>query len=210
MADNFHIAAIPEPVSLMGFRLRPFSLGHVILLGRVRSSFVTAGETSSLNDLALSVLLCALPYALGIEVLQGDGLDLFFKQWHDLLSGISWATRFRLRKPRRIDYAEIAAKFGEYISDGSKIPNYSFTPGDFAEMACPSVQIVKVTLMRDMGFDEAELMDRPWGLCLWDFVTLRALAGTIRMVDSDKLIEARELADALEEKLRAKGGACPS
>jgi hypothetical protein len=193
----------------MGLRLRPFSLGHVILLGRVRSSFVTEGEETSLHDLALSVLICALSYDEGLALFNDKDLPRFFVRWHQKLAGESWMTRIGWRKPRVVDYVEHIRAFGEYVQRGSKIPNYSYNPSDFKRMECPSVQIVKTTLMRDMHFGEAELMDRPWALCLWDFVTLRALAGQVNMVDSDALKEAQEVANAVAERMKARVNAEP-
>jgi SepF-like predicted cell division protein (DUF552 family) len=48
-------------------------------------------------------------------------------------------------------------------------------------------------------------MDRPWAVCLWDFVTLRALAGQIQMVDSDEIQKAKEAGERLAEALRKRG-----
>lgn len=191
----------------MGLRLLPFSLGHVILLGRVRSSFVTEGEVTSLHDLALSILICALPYSEGLELFNDPKLPKFFEQWHARLSGESIWTRIGLRKIKPVDYSEHARAFADYVQRGSKIPNYSYNPSDFKKIECPSVQIVKTTLMRDMGFSEADLMDRPWGLCLWDFVTLRALSGQIAMVDKDAISEAQEVGRKVAESMKARGHA---
>jgi hypothetical protein len=200
--DDFYSAAIPEPATVMGLRLKPFSLGHVILLGRVRSSFVTEGEQTSLHDLALSVLICALEFKEGLEIFNNKELPKFFVKWHNKLAGISFLTQAKLRKPKPIDYASHAKAFGEYVQRGSRVPQYSYNPTDFKQMECPSVQIVKTTLMRDMHFREAELMDRPWGLCLWDFVTLRALAGQVAMVDGDAIKQAQEVADAMAKRMK--------
>lgn len=192
----------------MGIRLRPFSLGHVILLGRVRSSFVTEGEQISLHDLALSVLICGLSYAEGLALFNDKSLPQFFTRWHSKLAGESILTRLGIRRPKSIDYAGHAKAFAEYVQRGSKIPNYSYNPNDFRQMECPSVQIVKTTLMRDMHFSEADLLDRPWGLCLWDFVTLRALAGHVSMVDEDAIKTAMAAGEALAAKLKARADAC--
>lgn len=161
----------------------------------------------TLHDLALSVLICALSYKEGLELFNDKELPRFFVRWHNKLSGESLLTRLGFRKPKSIDYVAHANAFGEYVKRGSKIPNYSYNPSDFKQMECPSVQIVKTTLMRDMGFSESELLDRAWGLCLWDFVTLRALEGQVAMVDSDALTDALAVANALAEKLKERSNA---
>ena len=106
------------------------------------------------------------------------------------------------RKPVAIDYVAKIDAFRKYIADGSKMPDYSYTPGDFQSQHCPSVQIVKVALMRDMHFSEAELMDRPWSLCLWDYVTLKAISGQVRMVDTDAIREAQGVADRIMQRIQ--------
>jgi len=89
MPDDFYSVAIPEPTTILGLRLRPFSLGHVLLLHRVKSSFVTEGEPQTLDDIALSVLLCALSYDDGCALLNRSkrSLDRLFIRWHRKLVG---------------------------------------------------------------------------------------------------------------------------
>jgi hypothetical protein len=201
---DFFDAAIQEPTTILGIRLRPFSLGHLVILQRLKSAFVTEGETMTIHDLALSVLVCSLPYKDGCALFNRTDLPQFFKRWHQSLSG-GVLVKLGLKSPIPINYALKVKEFAEYIGRGSKVPCYSYDPGKFASMECPSVQIVKVTLMRDMHIPEAELMDRPWAVCLWDFVTLRALAGQIQMVDSDEIQKAKEAGERLAEALRKRG-----
>ncbi len=206
MDQDFYSVAIPEPTTIMGLRLRPLSLGHVILLHRVRSSFVCEQEEPTLHDLALSVLICSLPFKDGCELFNSQDLPKFFTRWHDKLTGNSWLVKLGLRKAKPFDYTTKAIAFADYIRRGSSLPNYSFDPSDFQSMACPSVQLVKVALMRHLGIPESELMDRSWSLCLWDYVTIRAMDGQVKMVDVKALREAQELADQLGQKLGIRHG----
>lgn len=204
MDRDFFAAAIQEPTTILGVRLRPFSLGHLIILQRLKSAFVTDGEEMTIHDLALSVLVCSLPYTEGCALFNRTDLPKFFLNWHSQLIG-GWRARWGFRKPIVIDYPKKVREFSDYLSRGSQVPCYSYDPGKFSAMECPSVQIVKVTLMRDMHIPEAELMDRPWAICLWDFVTLRALAGQVDMVNSDAIKTAQESGERLAESLRKRG-----
>lgn len=201
MDRDFYCASIPEPTTLLGLRLRPLSLGHLVILHRLKSAFVTPGEEFTRHDLALSVLVCSLDYKSGCDLFNSTELPEFFKRWHDKLTGDGWLARLGLRKLKPIDYAAKSAAFAKYLADGSTGPGYTYNESEFAEIYCPSAQIVKVALMRDMGFREAEIMDRPWALCLWDYVTLRALSGQVKMVDIAKLRAAQEAANELQEKV---------
>lgn len=205
MTEPFYLAAIPEQWEILGLKLRPFSLGHVILLHRIGSPFL--GEESSrsaFDDLALAVLLCSETYENGLAILNEPHLPKLLNNWADRLTGMNrWSVRHGFRKAKPIEFAAPAIEFSDYIREHSKIPNYDFNPADFRELHCPEPQLVKVTLMRDMHFTEAELLDRCWGLCLWDFVTLRALSGSVKMIDQRAKEDAQALANELLAKIKA-------
>lgn len=202
MIDDFYLASIPEPVSILGFRLLPFSLGHLLLLHRYDSAFVTGGNPTY-DDLALSVLVCAIPYSEGSTLRDDSSLPEFMRRWHDrITSNDALSVKLGFRKAGVIDLQKECDLFSGYLAAHSKMPYYSYKPGDFREMKCPMVQMVKVRLMRDMHFNEREIMDRPWALCLWDFVTLKALNNEVSMEDENDFKVAqnagKELAEAIE------------
>lgn len=212
MGDDFYLAAVPEPRTILGLRLRPFSLGHVLLLHRVKSAFLVHTEGApTYEDLALSVLICSQTYEENLETFNDPSLPEFMRRWHDRITGADsiWC-KLGFRKARLIDLAQKCSEFTDYIRDGSRIPDYDFNPGDFQEMACPSVEIIKVTLMRDMHFSEREIMDRPWALCLWDHVVLKALDNQVRMFGKEAKEDALEAARALAESIKAGKVSCPS
>lgn len=205
MIDPFYLAAVPDAWEVLGIRLRPFSLGHIILLHRIGSPFLGGQSTrAAFDDLALAVLLCSESYNNGAAILNDPSLPNLLNKWANRLTGMDrWTVRNGWRKARIPDFSSHALDFSKYIREHSKLPSYDFNPGDFREMHCPEPQIVKVTLMRDMHFQEAQLMDRCWGLCLWDFVTLRALSGTVKMVGREAKDDARALADDLLARIKA-------
>ena len=203
MPDGFYLAAIPEPQTILGLRLRPFSLGHVILLHRVESAFIMGG-VPDFTDLALSVFICSQSYQETIKALDNPNLPEFMADWHNQLTGEDkWLVRLGIRKPVVIDYKAKANAFAEYLTTGSKIPQYSYTPNDFKPLTCPPAQMVKVTLQKEMGFSEAELLDRSWAWCLWDFVTLKALAGQVTMYEDGQIENAQAVGDAIAEMLKS-------
>ena len=199
--DDFFIASIPEPVRILGLNLRPYSLGHVVLLNRIGSAFVT-GEKPTFEDLAASVLICALTYKEGLSSLHDSQADRdkFMRLWYRRLTGGGW---FRKKKP--LQFQRSRAAFRDYLGESSKIPYYTYDPGEMREIRCPQVQVVKVALMSQMHFSEDEIMDRSWALCMSDFVILRALRGEVTLTDRDAIAEAQEFANRLAENLAKKG-----
>lgn len=201
MIEDFYLSCVPEQIRVLGFALRPLSLGHIILLHRVESAFACGGSPD-FNDLAISVLICSLKYKEALNAFSDPDLDEFMRRWHARLSGLDkWAVRLGLRKPKLVDFAVESAEFTRYLALHTKIPYYSFKEDDFSEIQCPPAQIVKVSLMRDMGFSESELLDRSWLLCLWDHVTLKALAGHVRMGGEREISDALSAASLLSELL---------
>jgi len=206
MIEPFYLAAIPEPRTILGLKLRPLSLGHIILLNRVGSPFFTEGEPS-FADLATAVLICSLPYKEGLDVLNDPGIDSFMSKWHNRITGSdSVLVRLGFKKPQLIDFPAKFKAFSDYISEHTKTPFYRYEPGDFRPMDCPYSQVIKITLMRDLNITEAELLDRSWLMCLWDFVTLKAMAGHVIMGGEEEIKEAQDVANRLAELFAKKNG----
>ena len=201
-ADYF-LAAVPEPVTLLGLRLRPFSLGHVVLLNRIESAFVLGGQPD-FNDLAASVFICSQTYSDGLASFDNPELPRFMAEWAAKLMGVSWLTRLGLKNPKIIDFPAKCAEFAKYIEDGSRMPTYDYNPEEVRSMECTGIQLVKTTLLSEMNFTEAELLDRPWGLCLWDYVTLKAIKGQVRIWEKDTIADAQKFANELAAKLNAR------
>ena len=66
---GFYQAAVPDGWQILGVRLRPLSLGHLILLHRHESAFVLGGIPEP-EDLVLSVLVCARTYEDALELVE--------------------------------------------------------------------------------------------------------------------------------------------
>ena len=69
----------PAPV-VLGVRLVPYTVGHAILLQRLRSPYVLGGEISS-NDLAEAVLVCSQSPLESIRSIKSVWRDLFLWLW---------------------------------------------------------------------------------------------------------------------------------
>src|SRR5688572_1727774 len=194
--SDFYKAAIPEPFTILKLRLRPYSLGHIILLHRVESSFVT-GITPSpaelLTDLITSVFICSQTYEEAIRALDNPKLPKFMRRWE--------------RRLGRFDLSIKAKEFVEYIQAHSASPLFKVEEGKTRPNACPLVQSVKISLLCETNLTETEILNRSWSLCLWDFVSIMARTGKVDIMDPAKVDDAQAVADALEKRFNPK---CPS
>lgn len=176
MSDFFE-AAVPEPYTVLGLHLKPLSPGHLILLRRVESPFLCGGPPS-LDALILAVWICHLNYTDGLASLCDKSTTGKMAEWQ--------------KKVGAFNYVKKASLFLDYIKEGRKEPIYDYKEGDFDTIKAPLEQVVLMTLLMETNFTEAELLDRPWRRCLWDYITIKNIKGHLRLVDKAQL-------DALEQ-----------
>lgn len=205
MDEKFYAAAIPEPYTILGCRLRPFSLGHLFILNRIESPFVVGSDTPDIGDFLTAILFCSNTYADGLALLDDDTMIAKVYAWGQELTGSdTWKVRLGIRDPATIEWAKKAAMFCDYMADGAETPTIHFAEDGARSINAPTPQIVKLTLMMRLGISESEIMDRPWSICLWDFCTLKAMDGQAEIVDSESAMESQELANKLFERLNPK------
>ena len=187
---GFYQSAVPDNWQVLGVKLRPLSLGHLILLHRYSSAFVEGGMPTTV-DLVMSVLICSRTYE--------DALDL-------IESGQFKRETKKLEKALKVCGDE-KARFDWFISymeeglDGPKLWTKSGSQGK--SCGAPPEQVVKITLMSKLGLSETDVLNRPFSLCLWDMATLSELAGTLRIYsqhDADMQEQLKELEKQMEEE----------
>lgn len=202
----YYKAAIPDPCRLLGLKLRPLSLGHLLLLRRVGSAFVTGGRPGY-DDLALSVFICSQTYEEGCAALDDPELPAFMARWQRRLCnqfGLLYV--IGLRKEQPIDLPAKALEFTEYMKAGSEHPDFTWNEDGGKAIDAPIEQIVKVKLMSCTALTESEILNRPWSLSLWDYITLKVLDGQVEFSDAEEIEHAQAMAAKLAEKLRGING----
>lgn len=131
------------------------------------------------------------------------------KGWAKKLTGEGWLTWCKLKKLRVIPLAENIIAFSKYME--SDYRNITFDIGEGGGNQLPLVQVVRVTLLRNFGgLTEQALMDRPWGLCVEDYITINALDGKTKVRDTAALDDALETAKKHYERAVANGLVKPS
>lgn len=204
----FYRAALPEPHTILGLRLLPFSLGHRIILGRIESAFLD-GSPIGYEDLAMAVFICSRTYEEGSASLSDPDLPRAMGTWARRLTGRAhWWNRLlisaKLKRPTLIELDAKAEAFRSYLDLALEEPAYSFEDdADGSTIDCPWPQLLKVRLMRDMGFSEIEVLNRPYALCRWDWLTLSALKGDLEFCEQENVETDQLAADAFDLKVRS-------
>lgn len=168
---NFYEAHFPVPFHVLGLPLKPFSLGHHILLCRADSACVRPGERISFDDFIFAVLICSRTYE--------ESVAFFLSDWTVELK--RWAKRLR-----KIDLAQAQFVFSSYLIQGHTRPNFRFLveSEDFV-FGSPWEQRIKIVLMENMGFTESQLLNRHLPLCWWDLLTHDELKGSIQITEGE-------------------------
>ena len=179
---------IPEPQTLLGLELKPFSAGHIALLHRTKSVFVTGGEVDT-AQIVNAVFLCAQTFEVGCASLNDEATPKFLHKWG--------------KKIGRFDLLEKKQAFEDYMERGSRF-EMSFVPK--ADSSSPSaksitempyVHSVRCALKHFYHTAETEFWNMPWGLAQWDYFTIPVINGMGDLVAKDTISSAQELANEL-------------
>ncbi len=174
MSAGYLLAAIPEPFTVLGQRLKPFCLGHELLFQRFNISFAVGAEDApEYSDLIAGVLICANTYEDGLDDLTSRWLPLKLRFW-------GW-------RCGNFDVGEKIRLFQDYIDAHTKQPEYTRDGGESSEPGAPFIQSLKVTQMSEFGMSESEALNTPFSVALWNYLTLQENKGAIHIVnDADR------------------------
>lgn len=194
---EFLQAQVPEPVQVLGVRLRPLSLGHIILLHRFECAFLTGG-TPGFDDLVLGILICSQTFDDFVELADSSEFTATIKRlrrkWFSGLFGFFW------RVP---DVATRTRIFVDYLKDGMTGPEYWSDPKHISTSNAPGWASVKVSLIRRFGMTESEALNRPYRLSLFDLAVAAEQDGMIRIYDAQKHSAAKSAADEVDRRVKS-------
>lgn len=192
MDAAFYRAALPEPFRICGVKLRPFSLGHAILFKRFQIPFLDDEGEPTFNDFVTAIILCACRYEEAIEVFQDIKFDRTLRKWMKKLRGIDVNAKVKL--------------FYDYLSEHVDcVPLYSRSENG-SPMDAPFEQVVKLTLMSKCGRTETEVLNLPYSLAIWDYLTFKAMEGQVTLLDRDNETQRRNMADKFDLNWRKRNG----
>ena len=185
LESDFLEALIPGHHRVAGRDLRPFSLGHAMILRRFDSPFL-AGKRPGSGDLAFALDICSRTFADGVAAL------------HDRRSKRRWRwLGYRCMINREAKMLQFIA----YLNAGMRYPkcweNSSGSP-----KKTPMLQITRIINMGNLGKTESQTMDSPYHLAMWDAVTWLELTDKV-----DPMDEADQEFVARVKRLRAEHAA---
>lgn len=159
-------AVFPDGYSCLGRRLQPLCIGHVLLLLRLESPFLTGARIPDCVDTGLAVEICRRPWSNAVGSRNGWWFRLSF-WWTSILA---WTRPKAL--PAFTNYLERSFTGPDYWRDGTT---------DGKEPRTPFWLAVQTTLMRDLGFSYQEALSMPIAAALWVCAAIWEGNGSIRL-----------------------------
>ena len=192
MSAAYLQAAIPQPFTVLGRKLKPFTLGHQLLLEYFGSGFALGSDESpTYEDLLISVFLCSYSYEDALKKLESRWLVLQLKLW-------SWFCG-------NFDVGEAIEFFQRYIGAHTKEPDFWVTQKSGpSHSGIPFIQFLKVKLEQELGYTEQQALDTPYQIAVWNYLTFLEHKGVIRFFNSEDfdLLEASQ-SEEMDRKLQA-------
>lgn len=184
---DFEQALIPPAVRIAGRNLRPFSLGHAMILRRFDSPFMR-GRRPRAGDLAFALDICSKTFEQGIEALHSRRSKWRWK-W------LGYRCLFR-------EDDKMLAFIG-YLTNGMRYPK-CWENADGKAKKSPPLQIARIINMGQIGKSESQTMNCPYHLAMWDTVTWLELTDKVDPIDDqdDEFIQR-------VKRMRAQYAAAP-
>jgi hypothetical protein len=195
--SNIFERTIPSSWQILGLKLQPFALGHLVLLERFGSAFVGGKPNPNpFTDLALAVFICSRSYDQALADVADPDLPSEMERWEQEVAKQSDG------KP--IPISEKLSLFTDYLNahDLRFEKDKDYTAAENSRgINIPFVHAVRVKLQSRMHFSDSEIFNRPWALCLLDYYILADMDGMIALTDRDALKTAVADAMAIADKL---------
>jgi hypothetical protein len=187
-------AAMPEPYIVLGVPLRPFCLGHILLMKRFDCRFGDDAEGfRGIEDLLLGIAICSRSYEDFQEFIYNP---VEFESWVS-----KWGQVVERLSTEELDFNmfEKFMLFKRYMNEGTQIPAF-FSSGDNGNP--PTVhwtQSLLQALVAEMKFKESEALNMPLGKALQYYCQWLEKNGAIELMN-EEAIEPFMFQDPTETK----------
>lgn len=185
MKSAFLKAAIPEPFTILGKRLLPFSLGHELLLQRFDSPFaLESKETPILADLFTAVWICSHDFDTAVA-------RFWLQETQDEMA--AWGEELGAFDP----FAKVKL-LSDYIAQSTKEPD--FWRGEGSNGKPPGAPWIQTLILANMklGYSRTEALALPYSLAEWNFAWEAEQVGAVN-IWTDRDYALQEAANKAEE-----------
>jgi hypothetical protein len=178
MLQAYASAILPDPCALCGVRLAPLTLGHMLLLHRVESPFVTGARYPGAGDLLLAIILCSQPW------------ETSARQWADgQLPRRIRRLRLKAAITLRRSHTQAVQAFQAYIDEGTRGPETWTNRDNPRTPGAPWLQSVALVQQIHLHKTESAAWATPVAQALWDQAAWAESQGHLQiMTEQDRAL----------------------
>lgn len=183
--DTYVKSLIPEFYSLLGVKLRPFSLGHIFLMRRFGCKFSADDPNTmgGIDDLLLGIAICCRSYEGFLEFIDDPvEFNKWCKKWGKYI-------KKHVRKNKNFNLIKQFHLFKEYMKSGIIIPKYWETQNTESSMESGShwTQSVYNVLISDLGYNQTDALNIPVSKALNEYYKHLEKNGIINLMSDEEL-----------------------
>jgi hypothetical protein len=181
LSADYAAAMFPDPVRILGVRLRPYCIGHALLLQRIGSPYVVEDGgrrmEDGIGDLLLALWICSQTWEAAAASLHSRRLRVRLQFW-------AWQLR-RANAALAVVCAE--TQFSRYISQAWHGPTLweKQRTGPVETPGAPLLAHLKVTLMSALHCSEPEALSWHVRAALFDCATHAERGGQVGIVSEE-------------------------
>jgi hypothetical protein len=211
MKGLYEQSVLPDSFNIMGRAMKPFSVGHFLVLRRDKVCFVSDEPAKmTLEDILFTVFVCSRSYRDAKELLYNG-------KWIPEVLKLGREVREQSEKfiPEGgtiddvyVDFAEIGAHVQAYIEYHTQRPWFQPIKGNSTGTVRANAEwyegIIK-TLMGKCGYSHHEVMDMPFSRFLYEHISYLEQQGIVTMFDARRTMQKQAM---LKRKTQAKDLKC--
>lgn len=180
--DMYTRACVPDTPTILGVKLRPFSLGHYFLFNRYDCGYVKSKEEDGgIIDLFLGVAICSRTYEDFLEFANDEkSFNEYMKVWGEEI------TR-RIKEDKEFNFVHKMMDFQDYMRNAIVIPKFFYNKNDGKESGAHwSVSLLNA-LVSECGYTQSEALNAPLSKALFDYYKHLENNGVISLMGDDEL-----------------------
>ena len=186
--EEYYESCLPEPYVILGRKLKPLSVGHLLILHRIGCLPVDDNDS-----LLLSVLVCSEDATKLDDIFEDPWLDWKIRIWRMFLGEPDWLRCHELW----LDYFQLHMRMPEHRSTREN-------KSGGLPSALPFLQMLCVTLQSKCNYSPTEARTVPFQQAIWDYLSYHELEGNVEILDMTLREELHEKAKALQARVDAE------
>ena len=191
----------PKIFTICGIQLKPFSLGHYLLLEKLQNPFLTDNPNFQIDlvngiyNFYFALIICGHSYEENVELLNNE------KELKRICNKISKHIIKVSKKEKGWNIWEKIVMFKQYIRYFSDIPNFTIeNQSNSAASGIDWKQNLFTIAKSEWGYTDTEILNMPLSRLFYEWCSFAEKNGSIHVLNHDEMEQVESIR---QEKLNA-------